>query len=89
MNQLTFDSQNVSYKHITFPLQAWYQWLDLIVDVMPLCRVAVIDEIYHNYEIQEMLSFKKAQKVRIKGTEILLTFLIGMLKLRNTKANPS
>lgn len=33
-----------------------------------------------------MLSFKKAQKIRIKGAEILLHYLVGMLKLRNTKA---
>jgi hypothetical protein len=29
------------------------------------------------------MSFKKAQKIRIRGTEILLTFLLGMLRLRN------
>lgn len=52
---------------------------------MPSCRLAVVDEIYQNYELGEMLSFKKAQKIRIKGSEILLHYLVGMLKLRNGK----
>jgi len=53
---------------------------------MPSCRYPVIDEIFTNYEIGEMLSFKKAQKIRIRGTEILLTFVLGMLKLRNRRS---
>ena len=56
-----------------------------MVQVIPFCRVAVVEEVYVNYEINEMLSFKKAQKIRIRGTEILLNFLLGMLKLRNSR----
>jgi hypothetical protein len=46
----------------------------------------VIEEIYQNYEIGEMLSFKKAQKIRIRGTETIFSFILGLLKLRNTRA---
>lgn len=59
--------------------------MDLIVEVMPSCRIPVIEEIYQNYEINEMVSFKKAQKIRIRGTEILLSFVLGLLKLRNKR----
>lgn len=52
---------------------------------MPECRMAVVEEIYQNYEIGEMLSHKKAQKIRSKGAEILLTMMVGIMKIRNKK----
>ena len=55
--------------------------------IIPSCRVPVIEEIFKNYEIGEMLSFKKAQKTRIRGTEILFAFVLGLLRLRNAKPN--
>ena len=61
------------------------QWLDLIIEVIPSCRIAIIDEIFDNYEIQEMFGFKKAQKMRIRGTEILMNFVQGLLKIRNKR----
>eukprot|EP00347_Sterkiella_histriomuscorum_P018664 403344647 len=76
VNQLTYETQN-----------SWYQWLDLISEVIPTCRIPIIDEIFQNNEIAEMLSSKKAQKIRTKGAEILTTFLIGMLKLRNKRVS--
>ncbi|CDW84724.1 serine threonine-protein phosphatase 4 regulatory subunit 4 [Stylonychia lemnae] len=88
VNQLTYDTQTVRYKiHSIICLKAWYKWLDLIVEVIPSCRFPVIDEIFQNYEIGERLSFKKAQKIRIRGTEILLIFVLGMLRLRNRRSN--
>ena len=56
-----------------------------MLEVITSCRIAVIDEIYQNYELQEMVSIKKAQKIRIRGTEILMNFLQGLLKIRELK----
>jgi hypothetical protein len=52
----------------------------LIAEIIPSCRIPIIEEVYQNYEIGEMLSFKKAQKTRIRGTETLFSFVLGLLR---------
>lgn len=49
------------------------------------CKVSIVDEVFANYEIQEMLSSKKALKVRQRGLEMLVSLFLGILKLRRHK----
>ena len=63
----------------------WEQWLELTQSVVIGCKASVVEEVYANYEIQDMLSTKKAHKVRVKGLEMLIALLVGLLRLRNKK----
>ena len=53
--------------------------------MIPFCKMSIVDEVYQNYEIGDMLSSKKAPKTRAKAAEIHLTFVIGLMKLRQTR----
>ena len=88
LSQLTLDNQKVSFQTSNALCQNWATWMDFTSAVLPSCKIAAVEEVYNNYDIGEMLSYKKPQKTRMKAVEIHLTLTIGLFKIRNSKSKP-